>query len=58
LIRNADITKYMVTSQDQKAGPSHNIKNDNSSFERLEQFKYLEQPKHIKMLFRKKLRAD
>jgi hypothetical protein len=38
---NADKTKYMVTSQDQNAGRSHNIKNDNSSFERVEQFTYL-----------------
>jgi hypothetical protein len=28
--------------QDQKAGQSHNIKTDNSSFERVEYFKYLE----------------
>jgi len=47
----------MVTSQDQKAGPSHNIKNDNSSFERLEQFKYLEQPKHQNVI-QEELRAD
>jgi len=31
----------MVMSQDQDAGRIHNIKNDNSSFERMEQFKYL-----------------
>ena len=28
-------------SRDQNAGGSHNIKSDNSSFERVEQFKYL-----------------
>ena len=28
-------------SRDQKAGQSHNIKTDNSSFERVEQLKYL-----------------
>jgi len=28
-------------SRDQNAGRSHNIKNDKSSFERVEQFKYL-----------------
>ena len=33
--------KYMVMSRDQNAGRSHNIKNDNRSFERVEQFKYL-----------------
>jgi hypothetical protein len=38
---NAEKTKYMVMSQDQIAGQSHNIKNNNSSFERVEQFKYL-----------------
>ena len=39
---NADKTKYMVMSRDQNAGRSHNIKTDNSSFERVEQFKQLE----------------
>jgi hypothetical protein len=38
---NADRTKYMVKSRDQNAGRSHSIKNDNSSFERVEEFKYL-----------------
>jgi len=38
---NADKTKFMVMSRDQNAGWSHNIKTDNSSFERVEQFKYL-----------------
>jgi hypothetical protein len=31
----------MVMSRDQNAGRNHNIKLDNSSFERVEQFKYL-----------------
>ena len=31
----------MVMSPDQNAGQSHSIKNDNSSFERVEQLKYL-----------------
>ena len=31
----------MVMSRDQNAGRNHNIKNDDSSFERVEQFKYL-----------------
>jgi len=39
---NADKNKCMVMSQDQNAGQSHYIKIDNSSFERVEQFKYLE----------------
>ena len=38
---NADKTKYMVRSRDQNAGRSHRIKTDNSSFERVEEFKYL-----------------
>jgi hypothetical protein len=38
---NADKTKYMVMFQDQSAGQSHNIKVDNSSFERVEQLRYL-----------------
>ena len=31
----------MVMSRDQNAAQIHNIKNDNSSFERVEEFKYL-----------------
>jgi len=38
---NADKTKYVVMSRDQNAGQSHNIKMDNSSFERVEEFRYL-----------------
>jgi len=38
---NADKTKYMVMSGDQTAGRSHSMNNDNSSFERVERFKYL-----------------
>ena len=38
---NANSTKYMVMSRDQDAGRSHTIKIDNSSFERVEEFKYL-----------------
>jgi mannitol-1-phosphate/altronate dehydrogenase len=38
---NAFETKYMVMSRDQNAGRSHNIKTDNTSFERVEDFKYL-----------------
>jgi len=38
---NADKTKYMVIFQDQNSGQSHNIKTDKSSFERVEQMKYL-----------------
>jgi len=38
---NPDKTKYMVMSRVQNAGRSHYIKTDNSSFERVEDFKYL-----------------
>jgi len=38
---NADKTKYMVMSRDQNAGRSHNLKIENSSFGRVEEFKYL-----------------
>jgi len=38
---NADKTQYMVVSPLQDAGRSHSIKTDNSSFERVEEFKYL-----------------
>jgi len=31
----------MVMSQDENAGLSHNIKTNNNSFQRVEQFKYL-----------------
>ena len=39
---NADKTKYMVMSRDQNLGRSHSMKTDNSSFERVEEFRYLE----------------
>ena len=38
---NADKTKYMVKSREQTAGLSHTMKVDNSSIERVEEFKYL-----------------
>jgi hypothetical protein len=38
---NADNTKYMVMSRDQNAGQSHSMKNENISFEMVEEFKYL-----------------
>jgi hypothetical protein len=55
---NADKTKYMVMSRDQNAGRTHSIKTDNSSFERVEEFKYLGTTLTVIILFRKKLRAD
>ena len=38
---NSDKLKYMVMSRDRNAGRNHSIMIDNSSFERLEEFKYL-----------------
>ena len=38
---NADITKYTVMSRDQNAGRSNNMKTDNSSLRRAEEFIYL-----------------
>ena len=38
---NADKTKYMVMTREQTAGLSHTMKVDNSSIERVEEFKYL-----------------
>jgi len=45
-------------SRDQNAGRTHNIKIDNSSFERVEEFKYSGTTLTNQILFRKKLRAD
>ena len=41
LEENADITKYRVMSREQNAGRIETMKNDNRSFERMEEFKYL-----------------
>jgi len=38
---SADKTKYMVMSRDQNAGRIHSVRMDNSTFERVEEFKYL-----------------
>ena len=37
---NVDKTKYMIMSRDQNARRSHSRENDNSSIERVEEFKY------------------
>ena len=37
---SADKTKYMVMSRDQNAGRIHSVRMNNSTFERLEEFKY------------------
>jgi hypothetical protein len=38
---NTEKNKYVIMSRDQKAGHNHNIKIDNKSFERAEEFIYL-----------------
>jgi len=38
---SAEKTKYMVMSRDQNAGRIHNVRIDNSTFERVEEIKYL-----------------
>jgi len=38
---SADKTKYMVMSRDQNAGQNHSVRIDNSTFERVQEFKYL-----------------
>jgi hypothetical protein len=55
---NADETKYTFMSRDQNAGRSRNMKIDNSSFEELQEFECLGTTLQIKILCRKKLRAD
>jgi len=45
-------------SRDKNAGRSQKIKIHNSSFEKVEEFKYLGTTSKIKITFRKKLRAD
>ena len=57
-IKNADKTKYMVLSREQTAGLSHTVMVDNSSIERVEQFKYLGTMLTNQNFIRKKLRAD
>ena len=38
---SADKIKYMVMSRDQNVGRIHSVRIDNSTFERVEEFKYL-----------------
>jgi len=44
LVVSADKTKYMVMSRDQNAGRIQSVRIDNSTFERVEEFKYLGTP--------------
>ena len=55
---NAHKTKYVTMSRDQNAGRIHSMKMDNSSIERVEEFKYLGTTLTNKILFRKKLSVD
>jgi hypothetical protein len=55
---SADKTKYMVMSRDQNAGRIDSVRIDNSTFERVEEFKYLGTTLINQNLLRKKLRAD
>ena len=41
LEESADRTKYMVMSRDHNAGRNHSVRIDISTFERVEEFKYL-----------------
>ena len=49
--------KGKVMCSDQNAGRSHSTKIENSSFERVEDFKYLGRTQQIKILFRKKFKS-
>jgi len=55
---NADNTMYLVISRDQNAGQSRNTKTDNSSFKRVEQFKYFGTTLTNQNSIHKKLRED
>jgi len=53
-----DKTKYRVMSRGQNAGRNHSVRTDNSSFERVEDFKYLGTNLTNQNSVAKKLRAD
>jgi hypothetical protein len=55
---NADKTEYMVMSRVQNAGLGHSVRINNSSIQRVEEFKYLGMTLTDQNLFRKKVRAD
>ena len=54
---NVDKAKFMVTSRAQIAGRSHSMNIDNSSFENLEQFKYLGLRNSIQEEIKSRLKA-
>jgi len=55
---NIEEAKYIIMSRDQNAGRIHSVMIDNSTFERVKEFKYLGTTLTIKILLQKKLRAD
>ena len=55
---NADKTKYIIMSRDQNAGRSHSMKIDNSSIERVEEFKYLGTTTTNKNSIQEEINAD
>jgi len=55
---SADKTKYPVMSRDQNAGRIQSVRIDNSTFERVEEFKYLGTTLTNQNSIRKQLRAD
>ena len=55
---NADKTKYMVMSREQNARESHSIKTENTSFERLEELKYLGSNLTNQKFIQEEIRAD
>jgi len=55
---NVDKSQYMVTSGDQNVGRSYSIKIDNTSFERVEEFKYLGTALRNQNCSQEELKAD
>jgi hypothetical protein len=55
---NAYKTKYMIMPRDQNVGQCHSMNTDNSSIERVEEFKYLGTTLTIQNSIQEELRAD
>jgi len=51
-------TKYMVMSRERNAGRIHSVRFDNSTFDRVEEFKYLGTTLTNQNFIAEKLRAD
>ena len=56
-IINAEKMKCMFMSHEQNAGQNYNLKIDNKSFERVEQFKYLGTTKTNEVCVREEIRS-